>query len=217
MIIRMTPRVSLNIIKTLKVKDIGMEKPTYYTVAVGGSAGSLKSIVKFVRSFPKDIGATFFVILHRPSDKKSNLQSILDLNTDLNVNLVEGGDHLECATIYINRPSEVIKMNKDDEVKSYFKFDPRTKSINELFSSLAENVKEKAIGVIFSGVLDDGSEGLKQIKKYGGKAIVQSPDEAPFKSMPISAIKSTDIDFIGKVEDIVEYLKDLLKDSVCER
>ncbi len=188
-------------------------KSEYYTVAIGGSAGSLPSILDLVRSFPKDTKAVFFVVLHRPPNKKSNLEEILGKNSDLKIKLVGSDEHLEAATIYISDPSMLLTVNNDDEVESRLPFNRYTKSINELFTSLAENVKKKAIGIVLSGALNDGTEGLMAIKKHGGIAIVQSPGEAAFNSMPVSAINNTDIDFIGKVDEIIEYIKDFLKNN----
>jgi two-component system chemotaxis response regulator CheB len=57
----------------------------------------------------------------------------------------------------------------------------------------------RTIGVVLSGVLKDGTFGLKAIKEAGGVALVQSPEKAAYPDMPRSAIKHTDIDLVGPV------------------
>jgi two-component system chemotaxis response regulator CheB len=68
-------------------------------------------------------------------------------------------------------------------------------AVDPLFRSAASAFEERAIGVVLSGGLSDGAAGLRAIKKKGGFAIVQDPDEAPFQSMPASALEMGPVDF----------------------
>jgi chemotaxis response regulator CheB len=77
----------------------------------------------------------------------------------------------------------------------------RSHSIDALFSSLAHHAEARTIGVILSGLLKDGTFGLKAIKEAGGIALVQDPDEAAYPEMPRSAIKSDGaIDLVGPID-----------------
>src|SRR5262245_66624611 len=64
-----------------------------------------------------------------------------------------------------------------------------TRNIDQLFISLARHYGPRTIGVVLSGQLDDGTRGLAAIKKAGGIAMVQSPEEAAYPDMPRNAIK----------------------------
>ena len=83
-------------------------------------------------------------------------------------------------------------------------------AINPLFRSAAENYGPKAIGIILTGLLDDGTAGLIAIKKRGGIAIVQDPDEATFSSMPESALQHDHVDYSVKLSEMGDLLSTLI-------
>ncbi|MBC7904140.1 MAG: PAS domain-containing protein, partial [Gemmatimonadaceae bacterium] len=85
-------------------------------------------------------------------------------------------------------------------------------SIDIFFHSLADDKKEKAIGVVLSGTGTDGTKGLESIKTQGGIVLVQDPLSAEFDGMPNSAVSSGTADLIldpeMMPEELVEYLKE---------
>ena len=62
------------------------------------------------------------------------------------------------------------------------------KTVDEFFISLAEDQRDRAIGIIFSGMGEDGTRGVQAIHEKGGIVLIQDPDSTPFKSMPENAI-----------------------------
>jgi chemotaxis response regulator CheB len=68
-------------------------------------------------------------------------------------------------------------------------------------SALARHAGKRTIGVILSGLLKDGSFGLKAIKEAGGMVLVQNPAEAAYAEMPQSAIRyDGPVDLIGPID-----------------
>jgi two-component system, chemotaxis family, protein-glutamate methylesterase/glutaminase len=85
-------------------------------------------------------------------------------------------------------------------------------AIDALFSSAAQVYGERVIGVLLSGMLKDGVEGLKEIKKHGGLAIVQDPAEARFPEMPGNALAEIEVDYclpVTKIRDLMTRLPEL--------
>ena len=71
--------------------------------------------------------------------------------------------------------------------------------------------KKRLIGILLSGANKDGAKGMKAIKDMGGLTIVQDPDECMIKTMPESALEITEIDYVMKIEEIIEFLIELDK------
>ena len=63
--------------------------------------------------------------------------------------------------------------------------------------SLAETFKDKSAGVVLSGISEDGSEGLREIKRHGGEIIVQDPATCLYKEMPLFAIQSNQVETVA--------------------
>jgi two-component system chemotaxis response regulator CheB len=83
-------------------------------------------------------------------------------------------------------------------------------AIDLLFRSAAESRGPRVLGVVLTGLLDDGAAGLRTIKERGGAAVVQSPDDALYPAMPISAIAATDVDAVVPVDQMAVTIGRLL-------
>lgn len=68
-------------------------------------------------------------------------------------------------------------------------------SIDVTFRSAAVAYRERVIGIILTGLLNDGTAGMLAIKKCGGKLIVQDPNEAEFPDMPFSILENMEVDY----------------------
>jgi two-component system, chemotaxis family, protein-glutamate methylesterase/glutaminase len=79
-------------------------------------------------------------------------------------------------------------------------------AINPLFRSAALAYGARAVGVVLSGMLDDGAAGLRAIKACGGTAVVQDPDEAPEPSMPRAALDAVEVDHVVKAAELPRLL-----------
>jgi two-component system chemotaxis response regulator CheB len=83
-------------------------------------------------------------------------------------------------------------------------------AINTLFRSAAVTHKHRVVGIILTGVLDDGATGLWWIKKYGGIAIVQDPHEAAFPDMPRNALDHVTVDYVARLSEMGTLLVSLV-------
>lgn len=75
-----------------------------------------------------------------------------------------------------------------------------------MFRSAAHAYGERVIGVVLSGTLDDGSMGLRIIRRYGGSTIVQDPREALFPQMPQNAIDAASPQHVAPVAEIARLI-----------
>ncbi|HBN79557.1 MAG TPA: chemotaxis protein CheB [Planctomycetaceae bacterium] len=186
-------------------------------IGVGASAGGLKAIVEIVDLLPTHFQGALMIATHRSSTAPNVLPSLLQNHTRLRVSDTIDGDKLSCTHIYIGRPDEVLTA-EGGEV--HIGLDPEhvrnLLRIDDLFTSIANTAGKNAVGVILSGMLWDGVDGLKAIKEAGGTCIVQTPEDATFDSMPKNALKSVECDFVGTTIEIASRLVELGAGRNCQ-
>jgi two-component system chemotaxis response regulator CheB len=91
-------------------------------------------------------------------------------------------------------------------------------AIDPLFRSAAWAYGPRVIGVVLSGMLDDGASGLWAIKSSGGIAIVQDPEDALYGEMPASALASVAVDHVAPLEEISLLLEEIARrPAISER
>jgi two-component system CheB/CheR fusion protein len=176
-------------------------------VGIGGSAGGLEALEAFFSSMPPDTRIAFVVIQHLSPRHKSIMAELLARHTHLPVKEIEDGLRLAPGSVYINPPDRnVVLFNGILHLMETEKSGGINLPIDYFFRSLAEDQKEKAIGIIVSGTASDGTLGIKAIKGEGGMAMVQDPRNAKFDGMPTSAIETGLVDFIVPVEKMAQTL-----------
>jgi two-component system chemotaxis response regulator CheB len=84
-------------------------------------------------------------------------------------------------------------------------------SIDVLFRSAAVAFRERCIGIILTGLLNDGTAGMYAIKRCGGVTIIQDPKEAEFPEMPLSVLENIDVDYCLTLEKIIPALPSIFQ------
>jgi two-component system chemotaxis response regulator CheB len=179
---------------------------------VGASAGGVEALVQLVRTLPKDFPAPVCIVLHIPPDAPSLLASILSRDSALPAVHAENMQRWENGKVYIAPPDRHLLVDADGTLR--VARGPRENrhrpAVDPLFRSAAMAFGPRAIGIILSGTMDDGTAGLLSIKERGGVAIVQDPNEALYPSMPRSAIAHVNVDHVVPVGAMGELLAQLL-------
>ena len=177
-----------------------------YFVAIGASGQQgLSEIKTLLHRFRPDIGAIVLVVLHRPSDQISHLRQVLSKVSSIPVLIAERGAQFQVGTCYIGEPADHLALAESNQVRLVRgpHDEYRNRTVDLLFASVALHAKERGIGVVLAGSLDDGSRGLAAIHHAGGTSMVISTGEKAPEGMPENA-SSFDgpIDFLGSVEEI---------------
>jgi two-component system chemotaxis response regulator CheB len=140
------------------------------------------------------------------------MADILSRATALKVKQAEEGEHVDPATVYIAPPNRHLLVNPDSTLslsQSELVHFVRP-SADLLFESVAAIFKERAIAVVLTGTGNDGSMGVKAIKKMGGTVIAQDEKSAEFFGMPEAAIQSGAVDFVLPLAEIPNALINLI-------
>jgi two-component system chemotaxis response regulator CheB len=171
--------------------------PDYCLIVIGASAGGVEALIDLARGLPRDIRAAICVVVHFPVDASSHLPQILNQAGRLPAQHAQDGQPLAPGRLYVAPPNCHLLVSSG---KLHLVNGPRTNgvrpAIDPLFRSAAEAYGARTIGVLLSGALDDGVDGLRVIKEQGGLALVQDPDEALFDSLPRTALANVDVDMV---------------------
>jgi two-component system chemotaxis response regulator CheB len=182
-------------------------------IVIGASAGGVEALKEVVCRFPEDLAVPVFVVLHIPPYTASNLPDILSRTGPLRAVHPKDQAKIEKGLIYIAPPDHHLLIEKGHVVISRGPKENRFRpSIDALFRSAAYVCGPGAIGVVLSGALDDGTSGLWSIKRLGGTAVVQEPNQARFESMPRNALEYVDVDYILPSVEIGPLLSRLAKE-----
>ena len=165
-------------------------------VVIGASSGGIEALTKLVRNLPSELPAAIFIVQHTAPSSKNYLPEILARHTSLTTHLAEDGKRFERGRIYIAPADYHLLIDLDRMFLSRGPRENRVRpAIDPLFRSAALSHGSKVIGVILSGLLDDGTAGLAAVKQVGGLAVVQTPHDALTPDMPQSALDHVDVDY----------------------
>ena len=178
-------------------------------IVIGASAGGATALIQLVSQFPPDLRASVFVVVHLPTGP-SNLSEILSRSCPLPAIEAVQGQLIEPGTIYVAPPDRHLLIeNGRNLVWNGPKESRHRPAINPLFRSAAAGYGERVVGIVLSGILEDGTTGLWWIHRYGGITVVQDPFEAEFDQMPQTALKHVQIDYVLGVSKMGPLLVDL--------
>jgi two-component system CheB/CheR fusion protein len=175
----------------------------FHIVAIGASAGGLEALEQFFAHVPKDNGMAFVIIQHLDPNHKGILPELLQRTTLMKVLQVSDQMEVKPDHVFVIPPNKSMSiLNGHLHLFEATEVRGLRLPIDVFFRSLADDQKEKSIGIILSGMGSDGSLGLKAIKEKGGTVLVQEPLSSKFNGMPSSAIEAIPADIIASAEDL---------------
>ncbi|HEV7350132.1 chemotaxis protein CheB [Telluribacter sp.] len=187
-------------------------------IVVGASSGGVPALKAFVNNLPKDFKGSVFIVLHIPTYTESRLPEILSNAGPLEAVHPGDGEEIEPGKIYIARNDHHLLLQ---EGKVMVKRGPKENrfrpSIDALFRSAAYVYSTRVVGIIMSGILNDGASGLWTIKEMGGLAIVQLPDDAEQPQLPINVLELVEADYVLTAEDMGPLISGLIKEPIPEK
>lgn len=180
-------------------------------MVIGTSAGGVEALKALVGGLPRDFPGAVFIVRHAGQGRRSELPEILAQDSRLAVSHAEDQQRIEPGHIYVAPPDYHLLIETSGRLNLWHgpKENSFRPAINPLFRSAAEVYKERVIGVILTGMLEDGVAGLAWVKRHGGVAVVQHPEEAAFPDMPLNALQHVDVDYIKRLAQIPHLLAGL--------
>ena len=193
--------------------DETLAKPRL-VVGIGASAGGLEACKKFLAALPSGSGIAIVIVMHLDPNRRSHIGEIFKTSTALDIVEVSEPQRLERDHVYVIVPNTslevrdgVLNPNKPHDLHG------RRHPVDALLSSLAEDQKQFAVGIVMSGTGNNGSSGIQEIRASGGLCLVQDPATAQYDGMPQSAIATGAVDYVLPPEDMPKILLDYARDA----
>jgi two-component system chemotaxis response regulator CheB len=182
----------------------------YEIVAVGASAGGLRSLFALLGPLPGKFAPGILVVQHISPEHPSHLAELLARRTELHVTQAEDGEAILGGTVYV-APPNLHLLAEPGSVRLL-----RTPtvhysrpSIDLMFESVAVNYAERAISIVLSGSGRDGAEGTRAIKLAGGYTMAEDPSKAEFSAMPYAAVATGCVDLVLPLPKLAGSLLEL--------
>jgi two-component system CheB/CheR fusion protein len=182
---------------------------TFPIVGIGASAGGLEAFRSLLKALPANTGMAFVFVQHLDPEHESLLTKLLSHATRMPVTEVAEGMAVRPDHVYVIPPNTSMGIRggilhlqarrRQDGIKHM--------PVDYFFQSLAENEGSRAIGVVLSGVANDGTLGLTAIKGAGGITFAQDGESAKYDGMPHSAVAAGCVDFVFSPDGIAHELQ----------
>ena len=172
-------------------------------VVIGASAGGISALLHIAGNLPADLAAAILIVVHTGADSPGILHQLLSRAGPVPASVAVDAKAIQPGNIYIAPPDyHLLIKDRRLRVARGPKENGFRPAVDPLFRTAARNFGKRVVGIVLSGGLDDGTDGLRIIKEYGGIAIAQNPEEAEFPSMPASAIRNVAVDHIARLDEI---------------
>ncbi len=179
-------------------------------IAIGISTGGPQTLNVVLPKLPPDFPSPVLIAIHMPDTFTATFARHLDNLCKLPVKEAQEGEVIEGGKIYISRGRihMTLKGTPDKAVVHYvhddrFLYKP---SADLLLSSCAQVYGRNTVGVIMTGMGNDGSKGIVEVKRAGGTTVAEDPKTAILWAMPESAIKTGCVDYVVPKEKMADLL-----------
>ncbi len=194
-------------------------KDPKFVIVIGASAGGMKALSEIVAQLQTEIDAAIFIVLHLSGTAISDFLKLhLQKFTSLPCEIAAEGAPIKKGHIYIAPPNIHLLIKKGNIILGRGPKENRWRpSIDVLFRSAAAAYNTRTIGIVLTGLLDDGTTGMLAIKRSGGACIVQDPNEAEYPDMPLSVLNNMEVNYCIPLADMEEVISEIIQTTPEEK
>jgi two-component system chemotaxis response regulator CheB len=181
-------------------------------IVIGTSAGGLETLDHLIGQLPADLPASIVIVQHMdPGNSGEPLLRRLGRHQAFHPKLAAHGERLKARHIYIAPPDNHLLIKKEKMLVTKGAAENRHRpGIDPLFRSAAVSYGSRVIGVVLTGMMDDGTAGLIAVKRCGGVTVIQDPRDAAYSGMPLSALDNANVDYCVSVTQMGPLLTKLV-------
>ncbi len=193
--------------KIIKIPETGKKRDVVDVVAIGSSTGGPAALQIILTRIPSDFQAAMMISQHMPRGFTGPLSERLDKLSQLKIKEAEDGDQIKKGTAYVcpggfhmgirQRKEKLVISLREGRIT-----DKYTPSVDYMMMSVAEHYGASSVGVILTGMGNDGKNGLLEIKGKGGYTIAEAESSAVVFGMPAEAIKTGAVETVLPISEI---------------
>lgn len=190
------------------------------TVVIGASAGGLDALAVLLTQLDRGFPVPVLVVLHVAAEATGRHARLLDRSCPLAVVLAQDGEAVVPGRVYIAPPDRhfLVERQGEDGVRVCLARGPKENrsrpAIDPLFRSALVAYGPRTVGVLLTGLLDDGVAGLGAIARAGGITMVQDPDDALYPDMPQNALEAVEVEHVLPLHQMGRALYRILREPV---
>lgn len=181
--------------------------PAERIVVIGTSAGGAETLRRVVAGLPADLRAAIVVVMHLHPTADDFLAGLLERTGALPARLARDGDSLVAGEILVAVPDRHLEVHgRTVAVTAGPRENGFRPAIDTTMRTAADAFGAGAVGVVLSGMLDDGAFGLRRIRAAGGIGLVEDPASALYGDMPQAAIDAGGASEVHGTDDLAEAI-----------
>jgi two-component system chemotaxis response regulator CheB len=194
----------------LSERPVAVADQRFPVVVLAASTGGPATVMRLAPGFTKEFPAAVILVQHMPAAFTTQFAAQLAEFTEIRVKEAESGDTLQPGNLYICPGSQHLSVNPMGKIKldgATGRIAGYLPNIDVTMESVAAYGGALAIGVVLTGMGNDGAQGAKAIKKAGGYVIAQDEATSVIFGMPAEAIKLRVVDQVLGIDDIYASLE----------
>jgi len=190
--------------------------PARRLVAIGASTGGPAAIGELLERLPADLDAAVVVAQHMPDKFTKTFAERLNRRSPWDVREATDGDLLSRGVALVAPGRRCLEVRQDGRERRVAVVAPSPEdryvpSVDRLFRSAAAAYGAEAIGVVLTGMGDDGREGVVELAAKGGKVVAEAPETAVIFGMPSAAVRTGRVDKVVPLGRIADTLAKMIK------
>jgi two-component system, chemotaxis family, protein-glutamate methylesterase/glutaminase len=192
-----------------RIRSVAAQSTAPKIIAIGASTGGPKALTTLLTQLPASINIPIVITIHMPRAFTGQLADSLNNKCSLTVVEAEHDMQLKSSTIYIAPGGQHMRVAQGQYLGTYkielTDDDPEHNckpSVDYLFRSVAKEFGPAAVGVILTGMGNDGAAGMKLMKLQGATTIAQNKETCVVFGMPAKAIEEGVVDHIFPIDTL---------------
>ncbi len=174
-------------------------------VVLGASTGGPATVMRLAPGFTRDFPAAVFLVQHMPASFTTQYAAQLAEFTSIRVKEAEANETVQPGTLYICPGAQHLRVTPAGRIQldtTSGRINGYLPNIDVTMETVAAYAGAMSIGVVLTGMGNDGANGAKAIKAAGGMVLAQDEATSVIFGMPAEAIKLAAVDQVLAIDDI---------------